>query len=488
LFQRRNAIAALVAALSIFVAPAPAGAESDSIDDPSNDVEDLDGTAATSPAIDITGVSVTSDLDGIEATIEVAEIVPFDDERWENLDLLISVVLVDPGNDDVSGSWTWGLGAFDGDPFAILQADDGSTGCSTDVAQTATAYVVSGDADCAALLPRTLSYGAIGIDLSDDMFLADAAPDGDEMAGPVAAAAAATSTRLAGTDRTLTAIALSQDSFPGDASADTAVLASATSFPDALAGGPLAFNARGPMLLTGAGGLDGRVRTELERVLAPGATVYVLGGTAALSDAVLADVRAAGFDPQRVAGTNRFETAVAIADQSDELTGGHFRVFIADGRAFADALIAGAAAPRQLAVVLLTDGSTMPAATNDYLGSDDTDHIAIGTAAGGAAPGVRRIVGANPSELSVNVSEELAPIRGSVAIASQATFADALAGGPHIAALGGPLLLTDPQTLSPATRDALAGASTAVRAVSLYGGTAAISPGVEQAIDAALAS
>jgi putative cell wall-binding protein len=242
------------------------------------------------------------------------------------------------------------------------------------------------------------------------------------------------------------------------------------------------------MLLTGVDGLDARVQTEMERVLEPGGTVYVLGGTAALSDAVVADIRSAGFDPQRVAGTNRFETAVAIADEVDEVTGGHLSVLLADGRTFPDALIAGAAAPRQLGVVLLTDGTTMPAATDAYLAADESDRIAIGATAGAAASGVRRITGANPSELSVNVAEELAPIRGAIAVASQASFADALAGGPHIARLGGALLLTDPQTLSTATRDALAGASGTLRSVSLYGGTAALSTGVEQAIQSALAS
>jgi hypothetical protein len=241
-------------------------------------------------------------------------------------------------------------------------------------------------------------------------------------------------------------------------------------------GGDLVNN--GPLLLTGTAGLDPRVRTEIERVSGAGGDVFVLGGTA--------DLRAAGFTPQRVAGVNRFETAVAIADKVDAGDNDHREVLIADGRTFTDALIAGAVAPAVGGVVVLTDGSVMPPATGDYLGADDTDHVAIGTPAATAAVGVHHITAANPSDLSAKVVNELAPIRGIVAVASQATFADALAGGPHIAALSGPLLLTDPQTLSAATRDALEAADGSLREVVIYGGTAAVSPGVEQAINATL--
>jgi hypothetical protein len=131
----------------------------------------------------------------------------------------------------------------------------------------------------------------------------------------------------------------------------------------------------------------------------------------------------------------------------------------------------------------------MPAATADFLGNDDADHVAIGGAAAAASgPGTRSITGADPSQLSVNVAEDLAPLAGTAAVASQATFADALAGGPHVARLGGTLLLTDPATLSTATRDALEAADGFLRTVVLYGGTAAISSGVQTTIEGTMAS
>jgi putative cell wall-binding protein len=121
------------------------------------------------------------------------------------------------------------------------------------------------------------------------------------------------------------------------------------------------------------------------------------------------------------------------------------------------------------------------------LGADSTEHVAIGTPAAQAASGVHHITGLDPSDLSAKVAAELDPIGGIVAVASQATFADALAGGPYIAAFGGPLLLTDPQTLSAPAKAAIEAAAGSLREVVIFGGTAAVSPTAEQDITAALA-
>ncbi len=69
---------------------------------------------------------------------------------------------------------------------------------------------------------------------------------------------------------------------------------------------------------------------------AAGATVYVLGGNAALSPSVIAAFSRARFHPLRLSGPNRFATAVAIADAI-----GPKAIFVATGVNFADALSAG---------------------------------------------------------------------------------------------------------------------------------------------------
>ncbi|MDQ1540284.1 MAG: large repetitive protein, partial [Actinomycetota bacterium] len=113
-------------------------------------------------------------------------------------------------------------------------------------------------------------------------------------------------TRVFGTDRESTAVAVSQSAFAADGTAPAVVLAREDAFPDALAGGPLAAAKHGPLLLTASGSLDAVTKTEIQRVLKPGGTVFLLGGTAALSASVSTAVVALGFGAVRISGSDRF--------------------------------------------------------------------------------------------------------------------------------------------------------------------------------------
>ena len=76
---------------------------------------------------------------------------------------------------------------------------------------------------------------------------------------------------------------------PTTGSAQAVVLARADLFPDALAGAPLAVAKGGPLELTSLSGpsfIDPRTVTEIQRVLTPGKTIFVLGGPAAIVDNV----------------------------------------------------------------------------------------------------------------------------------------------------------------------------------------------------------
>ena len=118
--------------------------------------------------------------------------------------------------------------------------------------------------------------------------------------------------RVAGGDRVLTAIAVSQHSF-GNGLAASVVITRSDQYPDALAGTPLAAREQAPLLLTAPTTLDPRVEVELERVLKRGRVVYVLGGSDAIAPTMAQRIRNDGYRVVRLAGPNRFATAVAIA-------------------------------------------------------------------------------------------------------------------------------------------------------------------------------
>lgn len=92
-------------------------------------------------------------------------------------------------------------------------------------------------------------------------------------------------TRLAGSDRYATAVAVSSGTF---ATATTVFVATGLNFPDALGGGPVAGGLPGPLLLVPGTSLPSTVATELSR-LDPG-TVVILGGTSAVSDGVASQI------------------------------------------------------------------------------------------------------------------------------------------------------------------------------------------------------
>lgn len=162
--------------------------------------------------------------------------------------------------------------------------------------------------------------------------------------------------RRSGATRYDTAVQVSRASFA--AGVPAVVLASGSTFPDALSGAALAGRLGAPVLLTPSGALPGAVRDELRR-LAP-KRVIVLGGGSAVSGAA-ADQAAqlTGRTPERLGGADRFATSAAISAASGSTRPD--RVFIASGENFPDALSGAVAAARANASLLLVGAGAMPA-------------------------------------------------------------------------------------------------------------------------------
>ena len=152
-------------------------------------------------------------------------------------------------------------------------------------------------------------------------------------------------TRTHGDDRYATAAALTATLPTGPA---VAWVAAGAAFPDALAVGAVAARAGEPILLTLPDHLPAATRTAL-RDSQP-AEVVVVGGTGAVGDAVLDDIRALGFSVRRIEGDDRYETAAAVAASAAASSP---RVLLATGTDFADALAAGPVAAATGATLLL---------------------------------------------------------------------------------------------------------------------------------------
>ena len=144
------------------------------------------------------------------------------------------------------------------------------------------------------------------------------------------ALASATSSRLMGNDRYLTAIDVSRQGW--SEGADTVILTNGEDFPDALSAAPLAKKYSAPILLTGAQRLQTDTASELKRLKAK--KVVLVGGEGVISTDVVKQLNLMGIATTRLAGQNRYDTALAVAQEVGMGQG----VFVLGGETFQDAL------------------------------------------------------------------------------------------------------------------------------------------------------
>ncbi|GGS17518.1 hypothetical protein GCM10010171_07430 [Actinokineospora fastidiosa] len=288
--------------------------------------------------------------------------------------------------------------------------------------------------------------------------------------------------RYAGANRYETAACASywtwsdhNDPTEGVLKAKAVVLARGDAFPDALAGGPLAGYVDGPLLLTVPTRLLPNVKTEISRVLAPGGTVYLLGSTASLSDGINSELRAAGYATKRLAGSDRFGTAIRIAQEMRSTN----LFFVTTGMNFPDALAAGTYAAnytlgatqagQKPIAMLFTVDSRMPTSTMNFIDARAAEHgneLLLMTAGLSGDQAVRSayppqvvdsFVGKNRFETAAVIAESLFQdaegLRGAgVGLANGMNFPDALAGTSMLMNYSQPLLLSTDTALPSATK------------------------------------
>ncbi|MFB2555238.1 cell wall-binding repeat-containing protein [Herbiconiux liangxiaofengii] len=168
--------------------------------------------------------------------------------------------------------------------------------------------------------------------------------------------ASRTVTRIGGADRYEASRAIAAAAFPEGAA--KAVLATGSTFPDALSAGA-GIAEQGPVILVngGAGSLDAATKSLLTSL---GVTdIVIAGGPASVSPGIEADAATLG-STVRLAGADRYEA-------SREINAYFFtsadRVLVATGAGFADALAGSALAPRLDAPLFTVPGTCVPAET-----------------------------------------------------------------------------------------------------------------------------
>ncbi|WP_432561384.1 cell wall-binding repeat-containing protein [Kineococcus sp. SYSU DK003] len=188
--------------------------------------------------------------------------------------------------------------------------------------------------------------------------------------GPVASSM----TYVRGADRYDTAALLATTAY---ATSPTVVLASGTSYPDALAASALAGDLDAPILLADGDTVSAATAEAYAR-LRPSAVV-VVGGTNRISDTAVARLTGGGATVSRVAGADRYGTAAEVARELSAVgeVEGRRTAFLATGAGFADAVAAGPAAYAGGLPVLLSERDRLPDATRDALVALGITHVVV---------------------------------------------------------------------------------------------------------------
>ncbi|CAN5385414.1 hypothetical protein BH23ACT9_BH23ACT9_05290 [soil metagenome] len=292
--------------------------------------------------------------------------------------------------------------------------------------------------------------------------------------------------RINGLTRITTATSLSRHAWPEGS--DVVVIAAAGTFPDAVAGTPLAAANDAPLLLTDRDQLSPATRYEIARLGASRA--IVLGGTAAVDSVVVEALEVDGLTVQRVAGEDRFATAVAIAAELGQTD----RFVVANGGAFPDALAAGPfAVSDDRAILLVSTDSVPPVVAEALQGATDIviagGEAAVDAAVAASLPGtVTRIGGENRYATALGFAEAAveAGLGDDVVYAvTGENFPDALAAGATAIRADASLVLLQPDALENAAANATFIVERASR-VWLAGGEAALPSALRAQLEARL--
>ncbi|MGI9016813.1 MAG: trypsin-like serine protease [Euzebya sp.] len=222
---------------------------------------------------------------------------------------------------------------------------------------------------CGAELPGVYTRVDAYLDFIDGV-IAGEVPPSEVIDGGLADLAPGTVARVGAEDPITQAVDLSRLAFPFDQSSLNGVVGRVDDFADALAGSALAYGVA-PLLFTETASLAPQVAEELTRTVIPGGTVYLLGGEAALSPQVAADIAALGFETVRLAGDTREGTAAAVAAEILSLFGTDQpplnTVILATANNWPDAVAAGQIASWFGVPILLTAPNSLHPATAQAL-------------------------------------------------------------------------------------------------------------------------
>lgn len=259
--------------------------------------------------------------------------------------------------------------------------------------------------------------------------------------------------RLGGTTREETAITIAKEGWPSGA--PTVILAGSEAWADALASAPLARKKDAPLLLTPKTELPLIVQNELQRLHPE--KITIVGGTDSINGQIEESLKNSygSNNVTRIWGIDRYITATEIAKVVG--VGADKTLFLVNGEAAPDALSAASIAAALGQPILLTRSSYIDETASDFLQDNGIKFLHVvggeGVVPDRILPAISkdRSGGTDRFKTMLAVLNNFKPSLQNVFFTNGSgdVFADAVAGAPLVAKVGGALLLTGNQSLGP---------------------------------------
>ena len=258
--------------------------------------------------------------------------------------------------------------------------------------------------------------------------------------------------RVFGSNRYATSLAVSDVylQLSGKEKLDTVILANGAGFADALAGSCLSFVKGAPIIINDANAE--KIRDYVRNNMSSNGTVYILGGTAAVSQN--AEDMFSDYNVIRLAGSNRYGTNLEILKEAGLNSGD---LLVATGTNFADSLSASATGfPILLVGDYLKDDQLAMLEESSFeniwiLGGEKAVNASVEQQLREYG-NVGRIAGGNRYETSVKIAEGFFGYPDRVVLAYSDDFPDGLCGGPAASLLHGPVILCKSERYSEANK------------------------------------
>lgn len=249
--------------------------------------------------------------------------------------------------------------------------------------------------------------------------------------------------RFAGSDRYATSLQISKNNWT---TADFVFIASGKDFPDALCATPLAKKYNAPIILIDGATLNKDTINEFKRLVAK--TVYIIGGTGAISKNVENTIIDLGIKVIRLAGKDRYETSLKVAQELGIST----KLAIATADSFPDAISIATPAAIEGMPILLTSKNSIDITIKEFILSAKRDTIYVIGGTGVISNSVlsqfsnsKRISGVNRIETNLAVINEFFSDFNfsNLFVGSAMDFPDGLSGSAAAALTSSPVFLVD---------------------------------------------